>query len=134
MYVPRSYVLISKFFRFSLVGGSALLIDFLILFLLIENHISDPISAKLFSLIVTIFYTWYFNRNFTFNNKYKLKFYQLFIYYLFMALGKLINYGVYVLIVLSFPQLNYGYIVASAAGSGVSSFHVSASRSRRGSF
>ena len=34
-----------------------------------------------------------------------------------MALGTLINYGVYILIVLSFSQLNYGYIVASAAGS-----------------
>ncbi len=111
------YKLIPRFLRFSLVGGSALLIDFLILFLLVEYDISDPFSAKLFSLIITIFYTWYLNRKFTFKNTYNNKIFQVFVYYLFMALGMLINYGMFFFVMLTFQQLNYSYLFASAAGS-----------------
>ena len=115
--MPMLYNLIPRFLRFSLVGGSALLIDFLILFLLIERNISDPFSAKLFSLIVTIFYTWYLNRKFTFKNTYKNKIFQVFVYYLFMALGMLINYCMFFVVMLLLQDLSYNYLFASAAGS-----------------
>ena len=109
--------LIKKFFKFSLVGGSALCIDFILLIIMIDYVLLSPYLSKLISMALMIFYTWYFNRKFTFKNKNPKKVVQIIQYYLFMFLGLSINYLVYFFSLNYIENINYDYLIASALGS-----------------
>ena len=108
---------IKKFSKFSLVGGSALCMDFLLLIFMIDYIGLDPYLSKAVSMGIMIFYTWYFNRTFTFNNKNRNKTRQIVQYYVFMFIGLSINYLVYFLSLNYLVDLNYNYLIASALGS-----------------
>ena len=109
---------IKKFYKFSLVGGSALCIDFILLIVMIDYMYMDPYLSKIISMAIMIFYTWYFNRTFTFKNKNKNRVGQIIQYYLFMFLGLSINYLIYSLSLSYLENINYNYLVSSALGSG----------------
>ena len=106
-----------KFYKFSLVGGSALCIDFILLIIMIDYIYLDPYFSKIISMTIMIFYTWYFNRTFTFKNKNKNRLGQILQYYLFMFLGLSINYIIYSASLSYLENINYNYLVASALGS-----------------
>lgn len=106
-----------KFYKFSLVGGSALCIDFILLIVMIDYIYLDPYFSKIISMTIMIFYTWYFNRTFTFKNKNKNRLGQILQYYLFMFLGLSINYIIYSASLSYLENINYNYLVASALGS-----------------
>ena len=108
---------IKKFSKFSLVGGSALCIDFLLLIFMVDYFDWDPYFSKIISMVIMIFYTWYFNRTFTFNNKNQNKRRQIFRYYVFMFIGLSINYFVYFFSLNYLQNINYNYLIASALGS-----------------
>ena len=109
--------LLIKFFRFSLIGASALFLDFILLIIFIEGLSIGPLKAKGLSLLIVIFYTWFLNRNFTFKNKEKRIFSQMVIYYSFMLLGLAINYLIFYQIMVLVNNIDFGYLVASAIGS-----------------
>ena len=108
---------IKKFYKFSLVGGSALCIDFILLIVMIDYMYMDPYLSKIISMAIMIFYTWYFNRTFTFKNKNKNRVGQIIQYYLFMFLGLSINYLIYSFSLSYLDNINYNYLVSSALGS-----------------
>ena len=108
---------INKFYKFSLVGGSALCIDFILLVVMIDFMYMDPYLSKIISMIIMIFYTWYFNRTFTFKNRKRNRVRQIIQYYLFMFLGLSVNYSIYFLSLSYLENINYNYLVSSALGS-----------------
>ena len=108
---------IKKFYKFSLVGGSALCIDFILLIVMIDYIYMDPYLSKIISMAIMIFYTWYFNRTFTFKNKNKNRIGQIIQYYLFMFLGLSINYLIYSFSLSYLENINYNYLVSSELGS-----------------
>ena len=109
--------LIKKFSKFSLVGGSALCIDFILLIVMIDYMYMNPYLSKIISMATMIFYTWYFNRTFTFKNKNKNRVGQIIQYYLLMILGLSVNYVIYSASLSYLENINYNYLVASALGS-----------------
>ena len=108
---------IKKFSKFSLVGGSALCIDFILLIVMIDYMYMNPYLSKIISMATMIFYTWYFNRTFTFKNKNKNRVGQIIQYYLFMILGLSLNYVIYSASLSYLENINYNYLMASALGS-----------------
>lgn len=108
---------IKKFSKFSLVGGSALCIDFILLIVMIDYMFINPYLSKIISMATMIFYTWYFNRTFTFKNKNKNRVGQIIQYYLFMILGLSLNYVIYSASLSYLENINYNYLMASALGS-----------------
>ena len=108
---------IKKFSKFSLVGGSALCIDFILLIVMIDYMYMNPYLSKIISMATMIFYTWYFNRTFTFKNKNKNRVGQIIQYYLLMILGLSVNYVIYSASLSYLENINYNYLVASALGS-----------------
>ena len=105
-----------RFFKFGIVGVSALAIESLIIFTLKYAGISPKIS-RLISLPIAILYTWYLNRNFTFKNKDRNKIKQLSIYYFFMICGVIINYSVYLFILRILGEETVSFLIAISFGS-----------------
>ena len=108
--------IILRFFKFGMVGVSALAIESLIIFTL--NYAGIPAkTSRLISLPIAILYTWYLNRNFTFNNKDRNKIKQLSIYYFYMLCGFVINYSVYLFILRVLGEETIFVLIAISFGS-----------------
>ena len=87
--LKNNHSLILKFIKFEIVGILGLIVDFSILFYLVEFINFRPEHARFFSLPTVIFFTWYLNRKFTFKDNNKKLYEQLGKYYLFMFDRKL---------------------------------------------
>lgn len=110
--LKNNYLLISNFIKFGVVGFLGLIIDFLILFYLIEFVNISPEYARFFSLPVVILCTWFLNRTFTFRDNNKKLFQQISKYYIFMFIGVTVNYTIYYFLLDFFKDVKYGYSVA----------------------
>ena len=114
-------ILVSKktfkqFIRFGIVGTSALIFETCLIFILFEIGIT-PKYSRIITIPLAILLTWYFNRNFTFNNKNPKKFRQYIKYFFVIMFGILINYSVYLYFLDLLKAIQFSYVIALCLGS-----------------
>ena len=95
----RHVALVKQFLRFAIVGGLGFLVDALVLFELVQEVHLDPYRSRAGSFLVAATFTWVLNRTLTFRVKSKKRVRELGLYLVLMALGGVINVGVYTFVV-----------------------------------
>ena len=110
MKFPRQFLL------FGLVGSVGFVLDTAVLYLISESV--GLYWGRLFSFATSVFVTWILNRNLTFADRRsdKPKHHELIIYFLLMALGGLVNYATYVILILNFTLAHQQPVWGVAAG------------------
>lgn len=113
----RYYKLFVELLYFSMSGIFGFIVDSSILYALkIEFGLY---VARLVSFFCAVMVTWYFNRVFTYRNRFSNTKIgkEISSYFLLMLIGGAINYGVYVIAVSQFDLISMHPIIAVALGS-----------------
>ena len=101
--------LLLQIVRFSIVGGVATIIDFLVLFVLKEYVGFHPILANTLSFTVSVIYNYIASINWVFNvDKEKNSKLQFILFVFFSVIGLLINNGI---MWLSIDRFNIHYLI-----------------------
>ena len=90
-----------QFSKFAIIGGAGFLVDVGVLYLMRRAGL-DLYSARVFSFIAAVTFTWVGNRLFTFRTAlapHRGLTAEWFLYLGAMAIGGLVNYGVYALLI-----------------------------------
>lgn len=93
--------LTAQFSRFAVIGGAGFFVDVGVLYLFLGLGL-DPYSARVISFIAAATFTWLGNRAFTFRSPatHGRRFAsEWLLYVVAMAIGGLVNYGVYALLI-----------------------------------
>ncbi len=96
---------VALFFRFALVGGIGFLIDAGLLAALHYGAGLDPFSARLVSISASAFTTWRLNRSLTFGASERSQAREGFRYALVAGLTAALNYLLYALALIVWPDL-----------------------------
>lgn len=110
----------AQFLRFSLVGGAGFLVDVGVLYAM-RNAGLDLYSARVVSFLAAATFTWLGNRLFTFaagRRRGTALGGEWAVYVSAMALGGLVNYGVYAALVTWLPPFHEHPWLAVAGGTG----------------
>jgi len=104
---------------FALGGLIGLIIDASVVQLLVVVAGWNPYISRVFSFLAAATFTWWWNRRFTFSARDSGRSaHAEWLHWLgLMGIGALLNYGVYVVLLLKFPPLHQWPAVAAAAGS-----------------
>jgi putative flippase GtrA len=95
----------ARFLRFALVGGTGFLIDAGLLTVLHDFAGVDPFTARLVSITASAFTTWRLNRSLTFGASERGQAAEGVLYALVAAITAVLNYLVYVLILIAWREL-----------------------------
>ena len=108
-----------EFALFAAGGVLGLLVDASIVQALVGWEGWNPYLARVLSFLAAATATWWWNRNYTFAGRSSDRAaHAEWLHWLgLMSFGALINYGVYALLLMSFPVLHWWPAVAAAAGS-----------------
>lgn len=112
----------SQFLRFSVIGGLGFLVDTGVLYALLGLGL-NLYSARALSIVAAATFTWVGNRRFSFRARTldrRQKTGEWLLYLGAMAVGGLINFGVYSLLVWRLPLFSAYPVLAVVAGTGVS--------------
>jgi len=117
-----------QFLRFSVIGTLGAVVDASVLYILMHGVGLGPYSGRLASWLVAATFTWVMNRRFTFvDDRPPLK--QWLAFLAANALGGIVNYGVYAVLVTVSPLVAQYPALGVAAGSLVGlAFNFSASK------
>lgn len=111
-----------SFLRFALVGIVGFIVDAGLLTLLIVGAGYAVVPSKVISLVAAITVTWLLNRHFTFQTRVFPSHVEYAGYVAIQLIGALINFGVFMLCVTTWPKLVRWPVVPQAAGSAVALF------------
>lgn len=95
----------ARFVRFALVGGTGFLVDAGLLVALHNGAGFDPFSARLVSITASAFTTWRLNRSLTFGASDRSQSAEGFRYALIAGLTAALNYCLYALTLIAWPEL-----------------------------
>ena len=105
-----------EFFKFSVVGVTALIFETCLIFVLYKIGI-DPKYGRIISIPLAILLTWYLNRTFTFKNKNQKKIKQYGKYFFVIIFGISINYSIYLYVLQLMEERQFSYVIAICCGS-----------------
>jgi putative flippase GtrA len=107
----------AQFLRFAIVGTVGFVVDAAVLYALIYGLGAGPYLGRLASFLAAASMTWLLNRRFTFPDTRRQPAHrQWTVFVAFMALGGLLNYGTYALVVTLAPDYPVTPLLAVAAG------------------
>lgn len=112
----------SRFLRFAIVGAGGFVVDECVLAAMHYGAGLDRYSARAISILCAMTFTWWGNRNLTFREHAAIgdaRLHEWFRFVLANALGAVINYGVYSVLVSFAPAPANNPLLAAAAGVGV---------------
>lgn len=92
-----------KIFAFAVAGGSGFVIDVIVLFLLLQLTPLGPLTARILSIICAMISNFTINRTFTFGNSGRSLREEFARYVSVGAVGALLNYIIYVALLLIIP-------------------------------
>jgi putative flippase GtrA len=94
---------VGKIFAFAVAGGSGFVIDVVVLFLLLQLTPLGPLTARILSIICAMISNFTINRTFTFGNSGRSLREEFARYASVGAVGALLNYIIYVALLLIIP-------------------------------
>lgn len=107
----------AQFLRFAIVGTVGFVVDAAVLYALIYGLGAGPYLGRLASFLAAASVTWLLNRRFTFPDTGRQPAHrQWTVFVAFMALGGLLNYGAYALVVTLAPDNPVTPLLAVATG------------------
>lgn len=109
-----SRILKNNLFRFLIVGGCATLVDFVV-YMLLSARIDITLS-KAISMILSSIFSYFVNKNFTFNNRDKTNVSYIVRFYIVFAANLAVNLGINFLVFYRTGQKLPAYILATAGG------------------
>lgn len=106
---------------FAVGGVLGLLIDAAVVQVLVSLLGWNPYLARVLSFLLAATFTWWWNRSYTFAERCSDRaVHAEWLHWMgLMSVGALINYGVYALLLMSFPGLYRWPALAAAAGSAI---------------
>ncbi|OOG63337.1 hypothetical protein B0E46_10020 [Rhodanobacter sp. B04] len=106
---------------FAIGGVGGLVVDAGIVQLLVGIEDWNPYLARVLSFLLAATFTWWWNRRHTFaaRRSNRAAHAEWLHWVGLMSFGAVINYGIYVLLLMNFPMLHRWPAVAAAAGSAV---------------
>ena len=118
MKLPREILL------FAVGGVVGLIIDGGIVQLLVAVAGWNPYLARVFSFLVAATFTWWWSRHYTFATRQSDRSaHAEWLHWMgLMSVGAVINYGVYVLLLMNFAALHRWPAIGAAGGSAVAAF------------
>jgi putative flippase GtrA len=108
--------ILRQFLRFGMIGTAGVFVDGTALYIAMHGLGLDHYSGRLLSWLVAATFTWSMNRRFTFEDK-RPPFVQWMKFLAANAVGGLVNYGVYGLLVYFSPIVAAYPIIGVGAGS-----------------
>ena len=117
-----SLLLKGSFIRFCIVGGAAFFVDATVLQTLRTFLDFSPVTARVFSFLVSLTFTWLLNRRFTFQINKRISLKEWFWYLAINCLSTSINWSSYLLLIFSFDIMFDVPVLALIGATSVSLF------------
>jgi putative flippase GtrA len=113
---------LKQFQRFLLVGALGFLVDFAVLYMMVNLAGLGPLAGRLLSFLIAASVTWKANRHFTFVASKENARKQWLRYLMTTAIGGVVNIGIYRLWLTFSSNDNVNLFLAVTAGSAVALF------------